>query len=161
MATADAITLGTVSRTLSVPVPPEQAFAAFAERMGTWWPRENTLGRDAFETVVIEPAAGGRWLERTSHGGESEWGRVLAWDPPRRIVLTWQMTPQGLPEPDPGKASEVEVRFVPEGTAATRVELEHRAFERHGDDGAAVWQAGMASPEGWTKILRRYALALD
>jgi uncharacterized protein YndB with AHSA1/START domain len=85
---------------------------------------------------------------------------VRVWDPPRRLVLTWQITPEGLPEPDSSKASEVEVRFVDEGLATTRVELEHREFARHGEDGGAIWRAGMDSTEGWTKFLDRYVAAV-
>lgn len=110
---------------------------------------------DAFETVV-EPREGGRWFERTTDGVETDWGRVLAWDPPHRLVLTWQITHEGLPEPDSNKASEVEVRFVGEGPATTRVELKHREFARHGDECGAIWRAGMDSTEGWTKFLDRY-----
>jgi uncharacterized protein YndB with AHSA1/START domain len=155
----------TVRRTVTVPVPVEHAFAVFADGMGSWWPRENTFARvfgkaDAFETVVVEPKEGGRWFERTTDGVEADWGRVRVWDPPRRLVLTWQITPEGLPEPDSSKASEVEVRFVDEGLATTRVELEHREFARHGEDGGAIWRAGMDSTEGWTKFLDRYVAAV-
>jgi uncharacterized protein YndB with AHSA1/START domain len=84
---------------------------------------------------------------------------VLVWEPPRRLVLAWQISPERAPEPDPAKASEVEVRFVAEGPSVTRVELEHRGFERHGAGGAG-YRAGMGAPQGWPYILDRYAMAV-
>jgi uncharacterized protein YndB with AHSA1/START domain len=155
----------TVRRAVRVPTDIDRAFAVFAGEIGRWWPAENTFANvamgqpDAFATVVVEPRAGGRWFERTRDGQEMAWGRVTAYEPPRRLVLTWQITPQGRPEPDPAKASVVDVRFVPEGSSTTRVELEHRAFDWHGAEGAAVWREAMASAEGWTKFLARYESA--
>jgi hypothetical protein len=156
----------TVRRTLRVPVSADRSFTAFTEEMSAWWPIENTFASvafsqpETFETVIVEPREGGRWFERSIDGKETDWGRVVVFDPLRRLVLTWQITPQGTPEPDPSKASEVELRFVPEGPSTTRVELEHREFERHGEAGAVTWREAMESAGGWSKFLDRYAAAV-
>ena len=145
-----------IRRATTVAAPVERAFAAFVERMGAWWPREYTWSEDALSAVVVEPRQGGRWYERAGDGREAEWGRVLAWEPPRHVVLTWQIRPDRAPEPDPAKASEVDVRFTPDGAASTRVEVEHRAFARHGE-GAKAYRAGMDSEAGWPRLLALYA----
>jgi uncharacterized protein YndB with AHSA1/START domain len=144
----------------SVNAPVDRAFAVFTEQIGRWWPAANTFSGEMFETVALEPRAGGRWFERATNGREVAWGRVLAWEPPHRIVLTWQIGPDGLPEPDPDKASEVEVRFTPDGSERTRVDIIHSSFERHGNEGGAIWRAAMASEQGWSYFLRLYANSL-
>lgn len=140
---------------VTVRAPAELAFASFAD-LAAWWPREYTWAGVLLETIACEPREGGRCFERGPHGFSCDWGRVLAWEPPRRLVLAWQVSPRRVPEPDPARASEVEVRFVADGPAATRVELEHRGFERHGPEGDA-YQTAMTSPNGWPLILARYA----
>jgi uncharacterized protein YndB with AHSA1/START domain len=107
------------------------------------------------DTIAIEPRAGGRCFERGPHGFECDWGRVLAYDPPRRLAFLWQISPRREPVSDPARASEVEVVFVAE-VDTTRVELTHRGFERHGD-GAAEYREAMASEQGWPYLLRCYA----
>lgn len=152
-----------IRHTVTVPIPLERAFERFTEGIGSWWPVENTFSKESFETVIIEQNEGGRWYERDNDGRETPWGRVVAWEPPHRIVLTWQITPQGLPEPDPNKASEFEVRFAPKSQSTqptTRVEIDHRAFERHGNEGGAIWREAMDSEEGWPKFLGRYAASV-
>jgi len=102
----------------------------------------------------------GRFLLRARpHGFTCHWGRVLAWDPPTRLVFAWQIAPDRAPEPNPAKASEVEVRFHPSDPTSTRVDLEHRAFPRHGD-AADTYRQALASPQGWPLILARYAATL-
>jgi uncharacterized protein YndB with AHSA1/START domain len=152
-------TIEDVRRNVTVPVPAERAFAVFTDGLATWWPREYTWAGDALDTIGIEPRAGGRCFELGPHGFRCDWGRVLVWDPPRRLVLAWQISPEPAPEPKPTKASEIEVRFVAEGPAVTRVELEHRGFERHGSGGAGYREA-MGSAQGWAYILGRYAAAV-
>ncbi len=146
-----------VQRGVTVSAPIERAFAVFTEEMGRWWPAANTFAKDRFETVQIEPRTGDRWFERASNGSETAWGRVLDWQPPHSLVLTWQITQDGQPEPDPRKASEVDVRFAAETPERTRVAVTHRAFERHGEAAAETWRAAMASPPGWDQFLRLYA----
>jgi uncharacterized protein YndB with AHSA1/START domain len=144
-------------RELFVRVPPERAFAGFIN-LGRWWPREYTWAQDVLQTIGIEPRLNGACFERGPHGFECDWGRVIVWEPPGRIVFTWQIAFDRTPEPDPAKASEVEVRFTEEALG-TRVFLEHRAFSRHGEKGNA-YREGMASPEGWPSMLERYARSL-
>jgi uncharacterized protein YndB with AHSA1/START domain len=147
-----------IRQAVTVPVPVDRAFSAFAG-LARWWPREYTWAADTLEDIGIEPREGGHCFERGPDGFTCHWGRVLTWDPPARLVLVWQIAPDRVPEPNPAKASEVEVRFHPAGTSGTRVELEHRAFARHGDSGDTYRQA-MASPEGWPLLLDRYAATL-
>lgn len=146
-----------VRHAVTVPAPPERAFAAFTERMAEWWPPEYTWAEAALAHIAMEPRVGGRWYERDTRGAEQAWGSVRAWEPPRRVVLSWGIVPTRLPEPDASRASEIEVRFHPEDGGSTRVELEHRAFARHGADVAAAYRAGMDSPAGWPAILSRFA----
>jgi uncharacterized protein YndB with AHSA1/START domain len=144
-----------IREAVTVPVPVDQAFAAFAD-LARWWPREYTWAADTLEDIGIEPREGGLCYERGPHSFTCHWGRVLAWEPPTRLVITWQIAPDRVPEPNPAKASEVEVRFHPAEPSGARVELEHRALARHGD-GADAYRQGMASPAGWPHILGRYA----
>jgi uncharacterized protein YndB with AHSA1/START domain len=141
---------------VTVPVPAERAFAAFVD-LARWWPPEYTWAADTLEDIGIDPRAeGGHCYERGPHGFTCHWGRVLEWDPPGRLVFSWQIAPDRVPEPNPARASEVEVRFAPTGPSGTRVDLEHRAFARHGEAGDGYRQA-LASPMGWPYMLDRYA----
>ena len=88
--------------TITVAVPAEQAFAVFTGSFGSWWPREYHIGQAEMADAVVEPRAGGRWYERGTDGSECDWGRVLAWEPPRRLVVTWQINGQWQYDPDPG-----------------------------------------------------------
>jgi len=139
-----------------VNAPLERAFAVFTEDFDRIKPREhNLLGADIAETV-IEPRAGGRIYDRGVDGSECHWARVLAVDPPHRLVFSWDISPQWRIEEDPARTSEVEVRFIAETPERTRVELEHRHLDRHG----AGWESerdGVAAHEGWPLYLRRYA----
>jgi uncharacterized protein YndB with AHSA1/START domain len=143
-----------ISSTVEVPLSPEQAFQLFTEGLGSWWPREFSWSQDALEEIGMTTAKGGFLYEIGPHGFRIDWGRVLEWEPPDRLVFSWQISPARVPEPDPAKASEVEVRFEPAGNGA-RVELTHRAFERHGD-GAAEY-AEMMGAQGWPHTLQRFA----
>ena len=144
-----------IRQAVTVPVLADRAFSAFAD-LARWWPHEYTWAANTLEDIGSEPREGGHCFERGPYGFTCHWGRVLAWEPPDRLVLAWQIAPDRVPEPDPAKASEVEVRFQPAGTPGTQVELEDRAFARHGETGATYRQA-MASAEGWPLLLDRYA----
>jgi uncharacterized protein YndB with AHSA1/START domain len=139
---------------ITVPVERDRAFEAFVD-LGSWWPTEYTWSQDVLEAIWIEPRVDGRCTERGPHGFELSWGRVTTWEPPGRLVILWQISPRREPEPNPAKGSEVELRFSSEVEGATRVELEHRAFERHGE-GADGYRAALASPQGWPWMLERY-----
>lgn len=156
----DAAPADAVRAVVSVPLTTEQAFERFTRDISHWWPKEYTWSGKVLETIGIEPGVGGMCTERGPHGFRLDWGRVLVWEPPGRLVFTWQISPSRVPEPDPERSSEVEVRFRADGPQATRVELEHRGFSRHGE-GAGEYQAGMASPQGWPYILERFAQAIS
>lgn len=141
---------------VEVPVRVERAFDAFAD-LGSWWPAEFSWSGDALVSLALDPRPGGLATEIGPHGFRVDWGRVLDWRPPERLVLAWQIGPTRVPEPDPARAGEVEVRFLPAGPEATRVTVEHRGFERHGD-GAEEYAAGMTG--GWEQLLERYAASL-
>jgi uncharacterized protein YndB with AHSA1/START domain len=138
-----------------VDAPIERAFSVFTEQFDRIKPREhNLLGVDIAETV-FEPRVGGSIYDRGVDGSECRWARVLAYEPPERVVFSWDIGPTWQIEADPDKASEVEVRFIAEAPERTRVELEHRNIDRHGDNWESV-REGVASPEGWPLYLQRY-----
>jgi uncharacterized protein YndB with AHSA1/START domain len=148
-----------VRREVTVDAPIERAFSVFTEGIATWWPREEShnVGPTPAD-AVMEPFAGGRCFSRAQDGTETDWGRVLAWEPPARVLFGWLLTPQWSFEPDPARASEVEVRFTDLGERGTLVELEHRGFERYAEGGAAMRDV-VASEGGWGFLLERYAAA--
>jgi len=139
-----------------VEAPIERAFRVFTEDFDKVKPREhNLLGVDIAETV-FEPREGGRIYDRGVDGSECQWARVLAYEPPERVVFSWDISPQWQIETDLERASEVEVRFVSETPERTRVELEHRNLDRHGEG----WQGArdiVDSEGGWPLYLQRYA----
>ena len=144
-----------VRKTVVVNVPQANAFAVFTERLGEWWPLLNYhIGAQPAQTAVIEPRPGGRWFERASDGSECDWGRVLVWEPPHRIVLSWDIGADW--RYDPSLGTEVEVRFVAQGSGATRVELEHRHLERYGDK-TDTMRATFDSEKGWKALLDAFA----
>ena len=120
-----------VTKTVLVNAPLPVAFEVFVEQR--WWPVDtHHLAEPPGSEVVLEPFPGGRWYERAADGTETDWGTVLAWQPPYRLLLTWQISPRWTYEEDPARASQVEVTFTPEGPDATRVDLRHRHLERYG-----------------------------
>ena len=138
-----------------VDAPIERAFSVFTDGFGTFKPREhNMLGVDIAETV-FEPRVGGHVYDRGVDGSECRWARVLAYEPPDRVVFSWDISPRWQIETDPESTSEVEVRFVAEGPDRTRVELEHRNLDRHGD-GWEGMRDGVAAPDGWPLYLQRF-----
>lgn len=139
---------------VTVPVARRLAFHAFTWGLGGWWPREYTWSREVLVSIGMEPHAGGLCHETGPFGFTCHWGRVLAWELPRRLVLAWQIGPTRAPEPDPARASVVEVTFTAIGDR-TLVRLTHLGFERHGE-GADEYRRGMASPFGWPYILAHY-----
>jgi len=143
-----------------VEAPIERAFRVFTEDFDSIKPREhNLLGVDIAETV-FEPRAGGRIYDRGVDGSECQWARVLAYEPPGRVVFSWDIDPQWQIETDPEKTSEIEVRFIAESAERTRVELDHRNLDRHGDGWEGV-REGVGGDGGWPIYLRRLAELLD
>lgn len=147
-----------VRATVTVQATIERAFRVYTEKFDSWWPREHKLGKAALDRAVMEPRAGGRWYERTVDGAECTWGQVLAWEPPRRLVLSWQINQDWQIDEDPAHASEIEVTFTSEGPKLTRVAIEHRHLDRHGGPEAArKIMASISAMEGWVGILERYS----
>jgi DNA-binding transcriptional ArsR family regulator/uncharacterized protein YndB with AHSA1/START domain len=139
-----------------VEVPIERAFTVFTERFGDFKPPEhNILGVELAETV-FEPQVGGHVYDRAVDGSECRWARVLAYEPPSRVVFSWDLDPRWQVESDPRKTSEVEVRFITETAQRTRVELEHRHIGRHGEGWQAISE-GVGGEDGWPLYLRRFA----
>ena len=159
MAESAAAKADIVRKTLNTNVPIERAFEVFTGNMAGWWPATHHIAKQAFAEIVVEQRSGGRWFERAADGSECEWGRVLVWEPPHRVVFSWHLQADWKYDPNPEKASEVEIRFFAEGAGKTRVELEHRALQRHG----AGWEqirTGVDSPGGWSAILEQFAKAV-
>lgn len=148
-----------VRREVTVQGSADETFRAFTAELGAWWPAPYTFGGEAFATAEVEPRKGGRWFERDRWGDETDWGEVRAWEPPSRLVLSWRVAADRSQEP-PDRASEVEVRFVPDGEGRTRLILVHRDFARHGD-GAETMRVGMASDQGWRFLLDRFREHVD
>jgi uncharacterized protein YndB with AHSA1/START domain len=145
-----------VRKEIVVEAPVERAFRVFTERFDAIKPHEhNLLSVDIAETV-LEPRAGGAIYDRGVDGSECRWARVLAFEPPHRLVFSWDIGPTWQIETDPQRTSEVEVRFIAETPERTRVELEHRNLERHGDGWQGV-REGVAGDGGWPLYLQRFA----
>ena len=145
-----------VRTSIVVEAPIERAFSVFTEDFGSFKPPEhNLLGVEIAETV-FERREGGHLYDRGVDGSECPWARVLAYEPPNRVLLSWDISPHWQLETDLDKTSEVEVRFVSETPDRTRVELEHRNLERHGKGWEGV-RDGVAGEGGWPLYLRRYA----
>ena len=148
-----------VHRQVVVNAPQAKAFAAFTERFGDFKPREHNLMASPIVETVFEPRVGGHIYDRAADGSQCRWARVLAYEPPDRVVFSWDISPQWQIETDPDLTSEVEVRFVQEGPDRTRVELEHRHIDRHGPG----WQSvadGIGGDAGWPLYLASYAALL-
>lgn len=144
-----------IRKSVVVNAPIERAFALFVERFDAIKPREHNLLRAPIAQTVFEPRIGGHIYDVATDGSRCEWSRVLAYEPPTRIVFSWDIGPTWQLETDPAHCSEVEVRFIAEEADRTRVELEHRHLERHGDGWPAV-ASGVGGDAGWPRYLERY-----
>lgn len=145
-----------VRRDIAVDAPIEKAFAVFTERFGDFKPREHNLLRAPIAETVFEARVGGHIFDRGTDGSECRWARVLVYEPPHRVVFSWDIGPTWQLEAEPANASEVEVRFIAESAQRTRVELEHRNIDRHGPGWEAV-SDGVGHDAGWPLYLQRYA----
>jgi uncharacterized protein YndB with AHSA1/START domain len=142
-----------------VEAPIDRAFAVFTEDIGSWWPPEHHLLESELAGMVFEPRVGGHVYDRGMDGSECRWARVLAYEPPDRVLITWDVSLQWKLETDTEKTSEVEVRFFSETAERTRVDLEHRHIDRHGE-GWEQMHGAVGSPEGWDAGLQSFALRI-
>jgi uncharacterized protein YndB with AHSA1/START domain len=149
-----------VRRQIVVAAPIEKAFAVFTERFGDFKPPEHNLLGAPIEETVFEPRVGGHIYDRGSDGSECRWARVLAYEPPHRVVFSWDIGPTWQVETEPENASEVEVQFTAETPDRTLVELEHRNIDRHGPGWESV-AGGVAGDDGWELYLDRYAALFE
>ena len=148
-----------VRRRIVVQAPIDRAFTVFTERFGDFKPPEHNLLAAPIAETVFEPRVGGHIYDRGADGSVCRWARVLEYEPPDRVVFSWDIGPTWQVETEPDNTSEVEVRFVAETPERTRVELEHRNIDRHGPGWEAV-RDGVATDQGWTLYLDRYAALL-
>jgi uncharacterized protein YndB with AHSA1/START domain len=156
MSTHTQMTATTVRSSIVVEAPVDTAFRVFTEDFGAFKPPSHNLLPVEIAETVFEPRVGGYLYDRGVDGSECRWARVLAYEPPDRVVISWDISPYWRLETDPEKTSEVEIRFIAEGETRTRVELEHRHLDRHGD----AWDGlreGVGGDEGWPLYLQRYA----
>ncbi|MFD4431169.1 SRPBCC family protein [Nocardia sp. NPDC058497] len=144
----------------TVAMTPDRAFAFFTESFGSWWPAAYHIGQVDMADAILEPGEGGRWYERGVDGTECDWGRVLVWEPPHRLVVTWQINGRWEYDPDPARASEIEVRFTAEGPEQTSVTLEHRHLDRL-VDGKAIQDTIVERGGGWSTLLELFAKAAE
>jgi len=145
-----------VKKSITVNASVEHSFAVFTEGYDTWWPRSHHIGKSPMAKAVIETYRGGRCYTTQVDGSECDWGRILEWDPPNRLLIAWQISAEWGYEPDLAKSSEVEITFTPTAEGGTRVDLEHRGFERMGAGGATM-RTGVDSPGGWETLLQLFA----
>lgn len=147
-----------VRRSIFVQSSQKAAFDAFTSRMGRWWNPAFSISptRTPIKDVVLEPRVGGKWYERGEDGAECQWGKVLIWEPPSKLVLAWQITSEWQFGAE--FSTEVEILFTPEGSG-TRVDLEHRLLERYGEAQSGI-RGKLESPAGWGGLLERFRESL-
>jgi uncharacterized protein YndB with AHSA1/START domain len=149
-----------ITNSIVVDAPIERAFAVFTDDFGSFKPPEHNMLQVDIAETVFETHVGGNIYDRGVDGSECRWARVLAFEPPNRVVFSWDISPHWQIETDPDKASEVEVRFIAETPERTRVELEHRNLDRHGEGWEGV-REGVHGDQGWPLYLGRFAELLS
>ena len=149
-------TVTSIRHEIVVEAPIERAFSVFTVGFGSFKPPEHNMLRVEIAETVFEPRVGGDVFDRGVDGTVCRWARVLAYEPPDRVVISWDISPRWQIETDLERTSEVEVRFIAEAPDRTRLELEHRALDRHGDGWEAV-RDGVDGEAGWPRYLRRFA----
>ena len=150
------MTIAPIRRSVKVKAPPQRAFELFTRDIGRWWSKGSTIGAKPHVDIVIEPRAQGRWFERDEDGVECQWGKVLAWEPPGRLLLGWQLNSAFRYDPD--MLTEVELTFEPAPDGGTMVTLEHRNLEQFGD---AAQRVAEQVGGGWPRHLKEYAEFVD
>ena len=146
------MTIAPVVKSVTVKTSPERAFELFTGQMARWWPVGQTVGKSPHVAIVVEPSTGGRWFERDAVGAECEWGKVLVWEPPTRVLLAWQLNSRFAYDPE--FLTEVELTFAPAEGGGAIVTLEHRNLERFGDDAEKV---AAQIDVGWPRHLAEFA----
>jgi len=154
---AGIVTIAPVKKSVLLRVPQARAFEVFTAGLDRWWPKGHHIGPAEPKQVLIEPRIGGRWFERTADGVETAVGHVLIWEPPQRFAISWEIN--GEWKSDPGRGSEVEVRFIAESAERTRVELEHRLFERIGVEAGTKMHDSVE--RGWPGILELFKTSVE
>jgi uncharacterized protein YndB with AHSA1/START domain len=149
-------TTTSVGTSIVVDAPIDEAFSVFTEGIATWWPPEYNLLEVDIAERIFEPRVGGQVYDRGVDGSECHWARVLAYEPPNRVVISWDISPQWQIETDHAKSSEVEILFVSEAPDRTRVDVEHRHIDRHGDGWESL-RDSVGSDGGWPGCVRRFA----
>lgn len=144
------MSIAPIVKSVTVKAPPARAFELFAGQMERWWPVGKTVGKNPHVAIVLEPRVGGRWFERDADGNETHWGKVLAWEPPTRLLLGWQLNSKWIYDPD--FLTEVELSFA-SAEGGTMVTLEHRNLERFGADAA---KHAEALGSGWPSLLAKF-----
>ena len=145
-----------VRKSIVVEAPVSRAFSVFTEQMASWWPPDHHLVDAPLAEMVFEPYVGGHVYDRGTDGSECRWSRVLAYEPPTRVVFSWDINLEWQLETDLERTSEIEIRFISEGEGRTKVELEHRNLDRHGEGWERMRDA-VGAPGGWGQNLARFA----
>jgi uncharacterized protein YndB with AHSA1/START domain len=149
--TTTTVRIAPVRKSIRVKASQARAFEVFTSGLGRWWPLDHGIGKTPRKAAIMETRPGGRWFELAEDGTETTVGKIIAWEPPRRFVMTWDINSEW--KPDTKVSSEVEVRFVADGDA-TRVELEHRKFEQMGLEGGESMRNAVDG--GWPRFLERF-----
>jgi uncharacterized protein YndB with AHSA1/START domain len=155
---SNASTIPALRASITIDGSADRVFRVFTDSHNEWWPSDYHIGQVDMAEAVLESRAGGRWYERGVDGSECDWGRVLVSEPPHRLVVTWQINGQWQYDPDPEHASEIDVRFTPDPTGQTKVELEHRHLDRL-VGGQAIYDA-ISGAGSWSGLLERVAKAV-
>jgi hypothetical protein len=149
--------LAPVRKSITVDATLDRAFEVFTAGLGRWWPTAYSIGKTPMKNAIMEPRTGGRWYEIGEDGSECEWGDVLKWDAPNRVLLAWRIGPDW--KYDPELLTEIDIRFVAVDEKSTRVELEHRLLENMGEGAEAIRKTFDTEP-GWDTLLAGYARQL-
>jgi uncharacterized protein YndB with AHSA1/START domain len=157
MTTANTITMAPVRKSIRVSAGQAHAFEVFTSGLDRWWPRKASVGNAPMKTSVLEPHLGGWCYQVGEDGSRADVGKILVWEPPHRFVMSWDINTNW--KPDASVSSEVEVRFLPDGPNATRVELEHRKFEQMGAEAGEKMRKDVDG--GWPGMLEHFKQAAE